>query len=59
MYKHTIEYIGIRSTMIERDDNIPAFDQLRAELAIAEKIAATTLPQHELVITPTTIKGVT
>ena len=34
--------------MIERDDNIPAFPELRKELAIAEKIARNTLTKEQL-----------
>jgi uncharacterized protein (UPF0276 family) len=34
--------------MIERDDNIPEFPELRAELAIAERIAADILPADRL-----------
>jgi uncharacterized protein (UPF0276 family) len=50
LYKSALEKFGAVSTMIERDDNIPPFAELRAELAIAEKIAAETLSQESLTI---------
>jgi len=43
LYRYALQRFGAVSTMIERDDNIPGFEQLRAELAIAEGIAADTL----------------
>jgi len=43
LYRYALQRFGAVSTMIERDDNIPDFEQLRAELAIAEGIAADTL----------------
>jgi len=48
LYGQALERFGAVSTMIERDDNIPEFPQLRAELAIAERIATETLPADQL-----------
>ncbi|MBI5256696.1 MAG: DUF692 domain-containing protein [Burkholderiales bacterium] len=39
LYRHTLRRIGFRPTMIERDDHIPALDELLAELDIARRIA--------------------
>jgi len=44
LYETALKRFGAVSTMIERDDNIPQFPQLRKELAIAEAIAHRTLP---------------
>ena len=49
LYATALKRFGAVSTMIERDDNIPSFEQLRQELAIAEDIAARTLPAEALV----------
>ena len=43
LYSSACERFGAVSTMIERDDDIPEFEQLRDELAIAEQIAIRTL----------------
>lgn len=51
LYETSLKRFGAVSTMIERDDDIPAFQQLRNELAIAENIAAKTLSSDELIIT--------
>ena len=48
-----LKRFGAVSTMIERDDDIPEFPQLRRELAIAEDIAARTLPADALVLSDT------
>ena len=40
LYRYTIARIGPRPTMIERDDHIPALDELLAELDIARRITA-------------------
>jgi uncharacterized protein (UPF0276 family) len=48
LYATALERFGAVSTMIERDDDIPEFQQLRHELAIAEDIAAKTLPANAL-----------
>lgn len=40
LYRHAIRRIGPVSTMIERDDNIPPFAELEAELDVARLIAA-------------------
>ncbi|MGB7305163.1 MAG: DUF692 domain-containing protein [Burkholderiaceae bacterium] len=50
LYVKALERFGAVSTMIERDDNMPAFAQLRQELAIAEDIAAKTLQPDALVL---------
>lgn len=44
LYRKAIERFGPVSTMIERDDNIPALTDLVAELDIARGIAADVLP---------------
>ncbi len=51
LYEYALQRYGAVSTMIERDDNIPEFAELRQELTIAEKIAANTLPPEQLKIT--------
>lgn len=48
LYEYALQHFGAVSTMIERDDNIPEFPQLRKELAIAEKIARNTLTKEQL-----------
>jgi uncharacterized protein (UPF0276 family) len=40
LYRYTITRLGPRPTMIERDDHIPALDELLAELHIARRITA-------------------
>ena len=40
LYRHTVARLGPRPTMIERDDHIPALDELLAELDIARRITA-------------------
>lgn len=50
LYATALKRFGAVSTMIERDDDIPEFTQLRQELAIAEDIAARTLPAGERVL---------
>ncbi|NRF69525.1 DUF692 domain-containing protein [Aquincola sp. S2] len=40
LYRYTLQRIGFRPTMIERDDQIPVLDDLLAELDIARGIAA-------------------
>ena len=44
LYAKALERFGAVSTMIERDDKIPPLDELVAELGIARRIAADTLP---------------
>lgn len=39
LYREALQHFGPTSTMIERDGEIPPFEELRAELAIAEGIA--------------------
>ena len=53
LYATALKRFGAVSTMIERDDDIPEFQQLRKELAIAEDIAAKTLSADEQVINTT------
>ena len=48
LYEHALNRFGAVSTMIERDDNIPPFEQLRNELSIAEKIAHKVLTTEQL-----------
>lgn len=54
LYARALRRFGPVSTMIERDDNIPEFPELRAELGIAERVAAEVLapdqlrPRHKL-----------
>ena len=48
LYKQALQHFGAVSTMIERDDNIPPFNELRKELSIAETIAAETLSPQQL-----------
>ena len=50
LYASALQHYGAVSTMIERDDNIPEFTELRQELSIAEKIAEDTLPAEMLLI---------
>jgi uncharacterized protein (UPF0276 family) len=50
LYATALKRFGAVSTMIERDDEIPEFPQLRRELAIAEDIAARTLPADALLL---------
>lgn len=40
LYRYTLKRVGFKPTMIERDDHIPALDELLAELAVARQIAA-------------------
>ena len=59
LYQYALQRFGAVSTMIERDDNIPAFDELRKELAIAESLAAKTLSCDQLRISgQPVLKGV-
>lgn len=58
LYAEALRHFGAVSTMIERDDNIPAFEELREELAVAEKIAKDTLPANMLKISDTQLRGV-
>ena len=44
LYAKALKRFGAVSTMIERDDKIPPLDELVAELGIARRIAADTLP---------------
>lgn len=46
LYRHVIERIGARPTLIERDDNIPAFDVLLDERARAQSMLDAVHPLH-------------
>lgn len=48
LYQYALQRYGAVSTMIERDDNIPPFDELRKELIQAETLAIQTLPAEQL-----------
>lgn len=48
LYEYALKRFGAVSTMIERDDNIPPFEVLRQEMAIAEKIAVKVLTKQQL-----------
>ena len=52
LYEVALKKFGAVSTMIERDDDIPVFAELRRELAIAEKIAAKVLEPQQRQIQP-------
>lgn len=43
LYAYTVSRLGAVPTMIERDDNIPALDELLAELDVARRIQADAL----------------
>lgn len=58
LYERALQRFGAVSTMIERDDNIPEFPELRAELAIAERIASQTLSPAQLGSGPERLQGV-
>ena len=57
LYADALRRFGAVSTMIERDDDIPDFPELRAELAIAERIAGETLPVPALQTSQTALRG--
>jgi len=44
LYREAVQLFGNVPTMIERDDNIPSYDELLAELDIARGIARETIP---------------
>jgi hypothetical protein len=48
LYEYALQRFGAVSTMIERDDNIPDFPELRDELAVAELIASKVLTSQQL-----------
>lgn len=50
LYEFALRRFGAVSTMIERDDDIPPFDELRTELGVAERIA-------QQVLTPSQFGG--
>ena len=45
LYRYALRRFGPVSTMIERDDNIPPFPELHAEMNMARSIAMETLPE--------------
>ena len=47
LYRKAVQRFGAVSTMIERDDNIPDFPELEAELDQARKIACEEIPDIE------------
>ncbi len=48
LYRYALRRFGPISTMIERDDHIPPFPELYAELQIAKEIAEEELPQIKI-----------
>lgn len=54
LYEVALKKFGAVSTMIERDDHIPPFPELRSELAMAENIAAKVLNPQQRQIQPAT-----
>lgn len=59
LYAYALKHFGAVSTMIERDDDIPPFSQLRAELARAEEIAHHILSPDALTLShQVALKGV-
>jgi len=59
LYQYALQRYGAVSTMIERDDNIPPFDELREELTQAETLARQTLPAEQLQVQPSqALRGV-
>lgn len=55
LYEYALKRFGAVSTMIERDDNIPPFSELRAELTQAEEIATRTLTAQQLEVSGRTL----
>lgn len=45
IYRHALKHFGPVNTMVERDDNIPPFTELYAELKTAKNIATRELPE--------------
>lgn len=59
LYEQALQHFGAVSTMIERDDNIPPFNELRDELRIAKNIAERVLSTKQRQITTQVLhKGV-
>lgn len=59
LYEQALQHFGAVSTMIERDDNIPPFNELRDELRIAENIAERVLSaKQRQITTPILQRGV-
>jgi len=57
LYAKALKHFGAVSTMIERDDNIPEFEELRNELSLAEKAAKRILTAKQLRISTNNFKG--
>lgn len=49
LYEHTVRRLGPKPTMIERDDHIPALDELLAELDTARQITRRVLDEQAAV----------
>jgi uncharacterized protein (UPF0276 family) len=49
LYREAVRLFGTVPTMIERDDNIPSYEELLAELDIARDIARETIPSARAV----------
>ncbi len=49
LYRRTIERIGPRPTLIERDGNVPAFDELWAERSVAADGLQRAMQMHQVV----------
>jgi uncharacterized protein (UPF0276 family) len=49
LYREAVRLFGTVPTMIERDDNIPSYEELLAELDIARDIARETIPSARTV----------
>jgi uncharacterized protein len=47
LYEFAVKHFGYVSTMIERDDDIPSFEELRAELSKVEAIAQRIYSEYE------------
>ncbi|MCX4186688.1 DUF692 domain-containing protein [Methylophaga sp. OBS4] len=56
LYEYALGRFGAVSTMIERDDNIPPFAELREELRIAEQIAQKALTAEQLRISDSQVR---
>lgn len=48
LYRYALRRFGAVSTMIERDDNIPPFPELHAEMNMARRIAMEILPEPDI-----------
>lgn len=48
LYQQTLEHLGPVSTLLERDDHFPPFEELLAELSKARELGATALARRSL-----------